>query len=197
MFLKKRHHADIMARLHSNNSNNTDNSISKEMEIMEDSDDSGFSSDLVIDEDYDETMVNANKAENMEQEEQKMKEEAESLKMMVEGSLKMDEEEKSVKERVSVIKHTCDLSTKMGGVKKKEKEQVFGEGCCSKMNSIIGKCISVKTPTHINFILFSEDCVYYDKKEKTCFCKNLFIGDHQVVINIIPSERKEKQQKKK
>merc|ERR1719410_2685330 len=107
----------------------------------------------------------------MEQEEYRIKED--------EDALKMDDEEKSVKERVSVIKHTCDLSTKMDGEKKKEKEQVFREGCCSKMNSII------------------EDCVYYDKKEKTCFCKNLFIGDHQVVINIIPSERKEKQQKKK
>ena len=200
MFLKKRHHADIMARLHSNNnSNNTDNS--KEMEIMEDSDDSGFSSDLVIDEDYDETIVNANKAEKMEQEEQKMEDE-EAPEMDEEEALKMDEEEKSVKERVSVIKHTCDLRTKMGGEKKKEKEQVFREGCCSKMNSVIGrcKCISVKSKLphlNINSILFSEDCVYYDKKEKTCFCKNLFIGDHQVVINIIPSERKEKQQKKK
>jgi len=179
MFLKKRHHADIMARLHSNNnSNNTDNSIGKEMEVMEDSDDSGFSSDLVIDEDYDETMDNANKAEKMEPEEHNLEDE-ESLEMKEVESLNMDEEEKSVKERVSVIKHTCDLSTKMGGEKKKEKEQVFSEGCCSKMNSFI------------------EDCVYYDKKEKTCFCKNLFIGDHQVVINIIPSERKEKQQKKK
>ena len=144
MFLKKRHHADIMARLHSNNnSNNTNNS--KEMEIMEDSDDSGFSSDLVIDEDYDETMDNANKAEKMDQEEDKM-EENESLEMDEEDSVKME----SVKERVSVIKHTCDLSTKMGGEKKKEREQVFREGCCSKMNSIIGrcKCISIKSNSH-------------------------------------------------
>ena len=110
---------------------------------MEDSDDSGFSSDLVIDEDYDETMVNANKAEKMDLEERKIKEDEESLNLDEEETLEeetlKDEEEKSVKERVSVIKHTCDLRTKMGGEKKKEKEQVFREGCCSKMNSIIGK----------------------------------------------------------
>ena len=135
MFLKKRHHADIMARLHSNNNNSNNTGNSKEMEIMEDSDDSGFSSDLIIDEDYDETMGNANKAEKMEKEEDKMEEE-ESLEMDEDDFVKIE----SVKERVSVIKHTCDLSTKMGVEKKKEREQVFREGCCSKMNSIIGKC---------------------------------------------------------
>lgn len=167
MFLKKRHHADIMARLHSNNNNsNTDNSTSKEMEVIEDSDDSGFSSDLVIDEDYDENVDIAVQPEKMDLNDPDMKEV---------GVVKKE----NGNERVSVIKHTCDLSRGMNGEKKKEEEKVINDGCCSKMNSVI------------------EDCVYYDKKEKTCFCKNLFIGDHQVVINIIPSERKEKQQKKK
>lgn len=167
MFLKKRHHADIMARLHSNNNNtDTDNSNSKKMEVIEDSDDSGFSSDLVIDEDYDENLDIAAKPEKMDLDDPEMKEE---------GIAKKEKEN----ERVSVIKHTCDLSRGIECEKEKKEEKVFNSGCCSKMNSVI------------------EDCVYYDKKEKTCFCKNLFIGDHQVVINIIPSERKEKQQKKK
>ena len=51
MFLKKRHHADIMARLHSNA---RDSVIPSGCSGDED-DDSGFGSDLVIDEDYDTT----------------------------------------------------------------------------------------------------------------------------------------------
>jgi len=155
MFLKKRHHADIMARLHSNNNGNSNCDNSKE--IMEYSDDSGFSSDLIIDEEFE---------EKIEPEEPEVDEDK---------SLKTE----NIIERVSVIRHTCDLSRGMADKRKKGKEKVFNEGCCSKMNSII------------------EDCIYYDKKEKTCFCSNLVIGDHQVVIKIIPAERKEKQQKKK
>ena len=49
----------------------------------------------------------------------------------------------------------------------------------------------------MSFFSFLEDCIYYDNQAKTCFCSNLVIGDHQVVIKIIPTERKEKQQKKK
>ena len=44
MFLKKRHHADIMARLHAD--------APKMLEDSDD-DDSGFASDLIIDEDMD------------------------------------------------------------------------------------------------------------------------------------------------
>jgi len=154
MFLKKRYHADIMARLHSNS--DSDNSI--KTDLMEDSDDSGFSSDLVIDEDFEENI----QSEKIEPEEPEI-EEVKSLKM----------------ERESVIKHTCALSTGMNDEKERRKERPSYEGCCTKMNSII------------------EDCIYYDKEEKTCFCSNLVIGDHQVLIKIIPSERKEKQQKKK
>ena len=43
MFLKKRHHADIMARLHGE----------RTKFVEEDSDDSGFASDLIIDEEMD------------------------------------------------------------------------------------------------------------------------------------------------
>ena len=136
MFLKKRHHADIMARLHSNNNNsNTDNS--KQMEVIEDSDDSGFGSDLVIDEDYDENLDIAAKPEKMDLDDPEMKEE-----WFV----------KKEKERVSVIKHTCDLSRGIDGEKEKEEEKVINsgccskkeeenfsnDGCCSKMNSVIG-----------------------------------------------------------
>ena len=49
MFLKKRHHADIMARLHRSN---RDSVIPSGYSGDED-DDSGFGSDLVIDEDFD------------------------------------------------------------------------------------------------------------------------------------------------
>ena len=127
MFLKKRHHADIMARLHSNNNNsnsNTDNSNSKEMEVIEDSDDSGFSSDLVIDEYYDENLDTADKPGKMDLDDPEMKEE---------GFVNKENE------RVSVIKHTCDLSRGMDGKKEKEEEKGFNDGCCSKMNSVLGK----------------------------------------------------------
>ena len=43
MFLKKRHHADIMAKLHEE----------RTKFVEEDSDDSGFASDLIIDEEMD------------------------------------------------------------------------------------------------------------------------------------------------
>jgi len=156
MFLKKRHHADIMARLHNNN---------KVME--EDSLDSGFGSDLVIDEGYDddeehkiEFALNAKKFEN---EDHKMEEETYV--------------NSSATERVSVIKHTCDLST---GREDKEKKKIE-TSCCAKLDSII------------------DECIYDDKKDGSCFCKKLVIGDHQVVIKIIPSEGngKEKKLKKK
>jgi len=162
MFLKKRYHADIMARLHSNS--DSDNSI--KTDLMEDSDDSGFSSDLVIDEDFEEKIG----SEKIEPEEPEMEEDK---------YLKME----NVNERVSVIKHTCALSRGLTDEKEtgkeKGKENLCDEGCCTKMNS------------------FMEDCVYYDKKENTCFCSNLVIGDHQVLIKIFTAERKEKQQMKK
>ena len=123
MFLKKRHHADIMARLHSSNNNITSNSDSSvKMEIVEDSDDSGFGSDLIIDEDFDEGLEINSNTESNEQDVHKIEED---------GSLKI----KNGNERVSVIKHTCDLSRGIVD----EKENVLTDGCCTKMNSIIGK----------------------------------------------------------
>ena len=49
MFLKKRHHADIMARLHCS----ARDSVSPSRCSGDEDDDSGFGSDLVIDEDFD------------------------------------------------------------------------------------------------------------------------------------------------
>ena len=121
MFLKKRHHADIMARLHSNNDNN-----SNSKEIMEHSDDSGFSSDLIINENFEEE-IESNKIK------------PEEPKMEQDKSLRME----NISERVSVIKHTNDLKRGMTNEKEKGKEIVLNEGCCSKMNSIIGKSLKL------------------------------------------------------
>ena len=121
MFLKKRHHADIMARLHSNSDNN-----SNSKEIMEHYDDSGFSSDLIIDEDFEEDI----ESKRIEPEEPKMEEDK---------SLRME----NISKRVSVIKYTCDLKRGMTDKKEKGNEKVLNEGCCSKMTSIKGECLKV------------------------------------------------------
>ena len=139
MFLKKRYHADIMARLHSN----SDNII--KTDLMEDSDDSGFSSDLVIDEDFEENI----QSEKIDPEEPEI------------------EEDKSLKiERESVIKHTCALSTGMNDEKERGKERPFDEGCCTKMNSIIG--IKRVYLTHIIYhaLLFQRIASIMTKRRK-------------------------------
>ena len=126
MFLKKRHHADIMARLHSNNNSNSENS----KETMEYSDDSGFSSDLIIDEEFEENP----ESKKIEPEEPEVDE---------------DKTENNISERVTVIKHTGDLRKGIADEEEKGKEKLFNEGCCTKMNSIIGEKSSKSSPTYV------------------------------------------------
>ena len=127
MFLKKRHHADIMARLHSNNNDNSNSENSKE--IMEYSDDSGFSSDLIIDEEFEENL--------------------ESKKIEPEDPEVDEDKTENTSERVTVIKHTGDLKKGMADEEEKGKEKLFNEGCCTKMNSIIGEKSSKSSLTYI------------------------------------------------
>lgn len=168
MFLKKRHHADIMARLHSNA---RDSVIPSGCSGDED-DDSGFGSDLVIDEDYDTTSED----QDMELKFSLTDKEnpvIEQVQPASKGMVDDDKTEKAKEEdniisvsRASVIKHTCEM---------KILDSNQNNECCTKIDHAI------------------EDFLQHDKP---CFCKNLFTGNHQIVINILPSEENMHENKK-
>lgn len=170
MFLKKRHHADIMARLHRSD---RDSVIPSGYSGDED-DDSGFGSDLVIDEDFD-----TSEDQNMDTKfflTNKENPVMEQVQAASNGIVDDDKTEKAKEgdkilsaSRASVIKHTCEM---------KILDSNQNNECCTKIDNVI------------------EDFLHHDK---SCFCKNLFTGNHQIVIKILPSEEiiNEKKNKKK
>jgi len=130
MFLKKRHHADIMARLHEERSKITE----------DDSDDSGFASDLVIDEEMEIDQVEAHFTFTLDAKNKPV------LKQVQHNAVVEE-----VVERVSVIKHSgpavdpkeetcCQLPTGLNGnVILQEPGQCFCKSLFSNNRQIVIK----------------------------------------------------------
>jgi len=171
MFLKKRHHAYIMAKLH-------EKKVEREEEIrresMDDDDDSGFGSDLVIDEEMeDRTETEFDEIEESVERESKTKQDdpvqacfkfsfnSQNVPVLEQELLGTKDGEKpdlscQSQGRESVIKHTKAVVDD-------------NQNCCSKVDDIIEESLCPKI-------------------ECPCFCKKLFSSNHQVLIKIFPSE---------
>lgn len=187
----------MMAKLHSNESSDAGR------DTIEDDDDSGFGSDLVIDEDMEVTSddIHAHFKFHFNSENQI---DQESVEMAKEKKVSAEENtvntqktvntiEKSVnnikefvaknQERVSVIKHTLDM--------KVAKNNTVAD---SGNNVALMDKNGNTEPCNINKIVEESVC---DKTECPCICKKLFSTNHQVLIKIIPSEEKKTEDKKK
>lgn len=183
MFLKKRHHAYIMAKLHEKEVVEEDR-----RDVMEDDDDSGFGSDLVIDEDM-EDIEDRNETEFDESELKGSIENESETKQedQVQACFKFSFNSQNVpvleQERVNFVKSNdgeksetnCQAQGRESVIKHTKAVVDDNQNCCSKVDDIIEESLCPKI-------------------ECPCFCKKLFSSNHQVLIKIFPSEENNEKQ---
>jgi len=183
MFLKKRHHAYIMAKLHEKEVVEEDR-----RDVMEDDDDSGFGSDLVIDEDMEdiedrtETEFDESELKGSIENESETKQEDQ-----VQACFKFSFNSQNVpvleQERVNFGKSNdgeksetnCQAQGRESVIKHTKAVVDDNQNCCSKVDDIIEESLCPKI-------------------ECPCFCKKLFFFKSSGSDKSIPIRRKQRKQ---